>query len=322
VSDPTSQPPLPGRNPAWNPENEPTLPYYEPQPQQPQYGQQPQAPQYGQPPPPYGQQPPAYYAQQPPPGYPNEPGLLPAPAKTRTPWLLAGAIALVVATVGGATVFVVSRAGGDASAGPPVPSGSYTDGLSQPSPEPSDDPTPSDEPTEPPTSEPVPSPTPTEKVRTLKDIDKGLQVYDDVYVELAGGWRKFRGTKYSVTLGAQGRGVAVVLVSPIGYPAASAVPSVVRTMIEVDHLTGVQKGPVKTLRPANSNIASQAQMTFSGRYKQNGGTVSLTGRCTTMTGVESIHNVTVTLCVEARKDDPSATFRDATRMLASVARSI
>jgi hypothetical protein len=41
-----------------------------------------------------------------------------------------------------------------------------------------------------------------------------------------------------------------------------------------------------------------------------------------MTGVESIHNVTVTLCVEARKDDPSATFRDATRMLASVARSI
>jgi hypothetical protein len=84
----------------------------------------------------------------------------------------------------------------------------------------------------------------------------------------------------------------------------------------------VQKGPVKTLRPANSNIASQAQMTFSGRYKQNGGTVSLTGRCTTMTGVESIHNVTVTLCVEARKDDPSATFRDATRMLASVARSI
>jgi hypothetical protein len=93
--------------------------------------------------------------------------------------LLAGAIALVVALVGGATVFVVSRAGGDASAGPPVPSGSYTDGLSQPSPEPSDDPTPSDEPTEAPSSEPVPSPTPTEKVRTLKDIDKGLQVYDD-----------------------------------------------------------------------------------------------------------------------------------------------
>jgi hypothetical protein len=41
-----------------------------------------------------------------------------------------------------------------------------------------------------------------------------------------------------------------------------------------------------------------------------------------MTGVESIHNVTVTLCVAARKDIRAEVFRDATRMLASVARSI
>jgi hypothetical protein len=38
--------------------------------------------------------------------------------------------------------------------------------------------------------------------------------------------------------------------------------------------------------------------------------------------VESIHNVTVTLCVEGRKDDPAAAFRDANQMLASVARFI
>jgi hypothetical protein len=84
----------------------------------------------------------------------------------------------------------------------------------------------------------------------------------------------------------------------------------------------VQKGPVKTLRPANSNIDSQAQMSFTGRLRQNGVSVSLIARCTTMTGVESIHNVTVSVCVESTKDTAETAFRDAARMLASVARSI
>jgi hypothetical protein len=92
--------------------------------------------------------------------------------------------------------------------------------------------------------------------------------------------------------------------------------------IEADHLTGVQMGAVKTLRSAYSNIASQAELSFSRRFKQNGVSMSLVGRCTTMTGVVSIHRATVTLCVEARKDNSDAAFRDATRMLASVARSI
>jgi hypothetical protein len=41
-----------------------------------------------------------------------------------------------------------------------------------------------------------------------------------------------------------------------------------------------------------------------------------------MTGVESIHNVSIMVCVEGRKDDPDAAFRDMPRMLASVTRSI
>jgi hypothetical protein len=313
VSDPTPQPPLPGH--PWNTQNEPTPPYYAQEP--PAYNGQQQPPYYAQ------QPPPQYYAQQPPPGYPAfAPPPPPPPPKNRMPWLLAGVIALVVALVGGTAAVFASRSGGD-SAGSPVPTGSYTDGLSNSSTEPSDEPTSSDEPTQPPPSEPVPSPTPTEQRRTLQDVDKGLKVYDDVYVEPAKGWRKYRSTKYSVGIEAQGRGgAALVIVTPVGYPAASAVPNFVHSMIEADHLTGVQKGAVKTLRPANSNIASQAELSFSGRFKQNGVSVSLAGRCTTMTGVESIHNVTVTLCVEARKDNSAAAFRAATRMLASVARSI
>jgi hypothetical protein len=234
--------------------------------------------------------------------------------------LIAGAVALVVALAGSAGVVVLSRGGGakDDAAASPVPTGSFTDGLTSTEPSYS----PSDEPTDVPSSAPVPSPTPTEKRRTLKDVDRGIAVYDDVYVSPAKGWRKIRAAKYSTALAADGRGIVDVVVTPVGYPAAAAVPSIVNLMIEADHLAGVQKGPVKKLRPANSNIGSQAQMSFSGRFRQNGVTFSLAGRCTTMTGVESIHNVTVTLCVEARKDDPNAAFRDATRMLASVARSI
>lgn len=41
-----------------------------------------------------------------------------------------------------------------------------------------------------------------------------------------------------------------------------------------------------------------------------------------MTGVESVHNVTVTLCVAARKDAQQPVFKDGDRMLASVARSL
>jgi len=228
----------------------------------------------------------------------------------------------VVALIAGAGVFVASRGGGNDAAGP-APTGSYTDGLSSTSPTPTDpsEPTEPTQPTEP-TSEPVPTPTVVEKRRTVKDVDRGIEVYDDVYVELAKGWRKLHTTKYSVTVGAEGRGVAYVIVSPVGYPAAAALPGVVALVKKADNLTGVRTGKVETLKPANSNIGSQARLSFTGRFKQNGATISLAGRCTTMTGVESIHNVTVAVCVEARKDNTAAAFRDATRMLASVARSI
>jgi hypothetical protein len=333
VSDQTSpQPPLPGPHPRPSSDDEPTLPYGIPSQQPPAYYQAPadhwpphsqpyDAPTqggtggpYGSPPHPYGP-PPGHNV---PPGYDAPQGFLlpPPPKRTNKLWLIAAAVALVVALVGSAGVVVLIRGGGaeDDTAASPVPTGSFTDGLTSTEPSP--------EPTDVPSSAPVPSPTPTEKRRTLKDVDRGIAVYDDVYVSPAKGWRKIRAAKYSATLGADGRGGVVVIVTPIGYPAAAAVPGMVDIMIQADHLAGVQKGRVTKLRPANSNIGSQAQMSFSGRFRQNSATISLAGRCTTMTGVESIHNVTVTLCVEARKDDPTAAFRDATRMLASVARSI
>lgn len=69
--------------------------------------------------------------------------------------------------------------------------------------------------------------------------------------------------------------------------------------------------------PATLGIYEGIPLTERGH--QYGGIV---GRCTTMTGVESIHNVTVTVCVEALKDAWDVVLRDANRMLASVARSI
>jgi hypothetical protein len=175
-----------------------------------------------------------------------------------------------------------------------------------------------------PTPTPTPTPPPAERTRTLKDVDQGIKVYDDVYVKPASGWTKGRSTQYSVTLGSRSQAGAVfVMVNPVGYPARVAVAAVAQDLIKADRLAGVRKSSVKTLRPANSNIISQAQLTYSGRYTAaNGGVLSLVAKCTTMTGVESIHNVTVTVCVAARKDAQSAVFSAATRMLASVARSI
>jgi hypothetical protein len=246
--------------------------------------------------------------------------------KGKAGWLLAVAIAVVVALVGGAGAFVLTRAGGDNSARPSPPTATYSDGLSSPSADPSTDPSsepsPTDTPSTVPTPEP-PTPTPTDRRRTLKDVDQGLVVYDDVYVKPATGWRKIHASKYTMSLAPRERGViALVVVNPVGYPAAKAVPILVRDLIALDKLTGVRKGAVKTLTPANSNIGSQAQMSFTARLVQNGVTVRLTARCTTMTGVESIHNVTVSVCIEARPDLADTAFRDANRMLASVARSI
>lgn len=322
MSDPTSQPP------AWNPDNEPTRAYPVPPAQplsQPQY--------YGQPPqhsgqPPYYDQPPTqpqYYGQPPmqPPHDSQEPGYhLPPPRKNKTGWLIAAAIAVVVSLIGGVGVFVLTRSDGNASAESPLPTATYSDGLSSPDPSTQPSATPTDTPTTVPT--PTPTPTPTERRRTLKDVDQGIKVYDDVYVKPATGWRKDRSTQYSVTLSSRSRAGAVfVMVNPVGYPARVAVSAVAADLIKADRLTGVRKSSVKTLSPANSNIDNQAQLTYSGRYTTSGGGVlSLVARCTTMTGVESIHNVTVTLCVAARKDDQTAVFRDGTRMLASVAKSI
>ena len=325
--------------PAWNPEN-PQPPYVAPPPQPPQYGSPPpqygaptpQSPQYGAPPPQpqYGGPPPQpqygtppqqpYYGQ---PHQPPQHGHHQQPAKRKVPWLLAGGIALALALIGGAGILLATRGGDEAAAGDPMPTATYSDGLTTGSPSPTQIPSP----TAPPSYTPEPTPTPVpspERRRTLRDIDEGIKVYDDVYVKPATGWRKDRSTQYSVALGARNRpGAVMVVVSPVGYPARVAVGSVAQALITADHLKGVRKGPAKAVSPANSNIGSQAQLSYSGRYTAaNGAVFSLVAKCTTMTGVESIHNVTVTLCVAARKDAQEAVFRDGDRMLASVARSI
>jgi hypothetical protein len=325
---PLSQPePYGGQRPPNNPQQQ--VPW-----QQPPSGQQPSAsyqqPQqaYQQPQQTYSQtqqgyqQPQAYYGQQErqymaPGGYHGgQP-----PVKSRKSWLLAGAVALVVALVGGAGAVMLTRSGGDDEAGTPAPTGSYTDGLAStaPSSEPTE--TPSTSPSAEPT--PTPSPTPTERRRTLKDVDKGIQVYDDVFVNPASGWSKYRQTKTALVLKSASRDALVFVgVDPVGYPAAKAAATGAEVLIDGDHLTGVRKAPVKTLRPANSNIDNQAELSYSAVYRKNGVSASLVGRCTAMTGVESIHNVTVVVCVEARKDSRDAAFRATSRMLASVARSI
>lgn len=299
--------------PAWNPENDPTRPYGAPPPPPPQYGVPPQQPPYGAPPqqPQYGappQQP--YYGQQ----------QYQQPARSKVPWLVAG-IALVLALIGGAGVLLATRGSDENAVGGPMPTATYSDGLTSESPSPT---APSYTPMPPTSPEPTRTfATPQERRRTLKDIDQGLKVYDDVYVKPAPGWRKEHQEKYSVSLLAPGRGAAYVIVSPIAYRADKAATQAADTVINIDHWVGARKEPVETVTPANSNIATQAQIALSGRiHTKTGGSISMVARCTVMTGVESIHNVTVVFCVEGRKDDPNAAYKDMPRMLASIARSI
>ena len=317
--------------PAWTPENDPNRPYGAPPPPPhsaplPQYAARP--PQYGEPaqynqPPQYGGQPPQYGAPPPHqlhPGGPQYPPPHQPPARRKTLWLLAGAVTLVFALVAGTVVVLTTRGSGDAAVGGPMPTATYSDRVTS-----SETPSPTAPPLYTPEPAPTPTPTPTpERRRTLRDIDQGIQVYADVYVNPVSGWRKDRRTtKYSVDVASSTKhGVVIVLVNPIGYQAATAVRLVTRRLVEADGLTAVRMNPVKSLSPANSNIAGQARMDFSGRWAKNGAVISIVGRCTTMTGVESIHNVTVTVCVEALKADWDVVLRDANRMLASVARSI
>jgi hypothetical protein len=302
--------------PAWTPETDPNRPYGAPPPPPrtaplPQYATRP--PQYATRPPQYGEL--AQYTQPPQHGAPPPPHQ--PPAKRKTLWLLAGAVTLVLALVAGTVVVLTTRGSGDAAVGGPMPTATYPDGVTS-----SETPSPTAPPSY--TPEPALTPTPTpDRRRTLRDIDQGIQVSDDVYVNPVSGWRKDRRTKYSVDVASPTKhGVVIVLVNPIGYPATTAVRSDTRQLVETDRLTAVRMNSVKSLSPANANIAGQARMDFSGRYANNGAVISIVGRCTTMTGVESIHNVTVTVCVEALKDAWDVVLTDANRMLASVARSI
>ncbi|MGW6197151.1 hypothetical protein ACWF0M_13490 [Kribbella sp. NPDC055110] len=315
-----NEPPQPGQSPQY-PGQSPQYPG-----QSPQYGNQ--SPQYGGQSPQYGTQPLQYAGQsphghQPPPYGPGPGSHQPTGGRSKGPWLLVGAVGVVVALVAGAVVLLTTRGDDTADAGAPIPTATFTDGVATPTASPS-----TEDPSATPSTTPAPSytpkPTPAERRRTLKDVDKGIQVYDDVYVEPAAGWKKSRATTYSVTLGATTKaGAAMVVVSPAGIAPRTAVATVARALIKADHLKAAKLGPVRTVSPANSNIGAQAEMTYSGRYTAPDGAVfSLVARCTTMTGVESIHNVTVTLCVAARKDAQKSVFKDGARMLASVARSI
>lgn len=284
----------------WGSGNEPTIPYGTP------------------PPPRHAAPPPAWYAAPPP----------PPPPRKRNGWLVGGIAAFVVALVGagGAVILATSGSGRDlstppatttpsetevpssapSSSGPsstaPVPSGSFSDGLT--------------------TGKPTTTPTPAEKQRTLRDVDRGAHVYDDVYVEPVKGWTRFKKSKYTMSFTAYRKGFFVVYVDPVGYSARTGVTAFVTGLAKAENMAGVRKGRVQTLPPANSNISEQATVSFSGRARSSEVTLSLVGRCTTMTGVESIHNVTVTACIMTFKDDPDAALADGRKMLASVARSI
>ncbi|NUR97003.1 MAG: hypothetical protein HOV67_17320 [Kribbellaceae bacterium] len=287
------------------------LPYAAP-PHQPQYGQ-PQQPYQGNPQQPYYAHPQQPYHGQPPGPRPRTSG--------KPPWFVVAAVVLVVALVGGLVAFLATRGNDEAAAGDPLPTATYSDGLTGSS---SPSPTDSVSPTAPPAYTPDPTPTPTpERRRTLKDLDKGLLVYDDVYVDPLSGWTKVWQSKYGLVLRSKALGAVVtVIVAPVGYPSATNVVAVTDGLNRGAKLTSVRKAPVKTLRPSNSNIAEQAELSFTGRLKSGGVTVSVAGRCTSMTGVDSIHNVTVSFCVEVRRDLKDSVFRDGDRMLDSVARSI
>lgn len=310
------QPPQYGTRPpqygAQSPQHSAKAPQYR---QPPQYGTQP--PQYGAHPPQYGAVPP----HQPFPGGPQYPPPHRPPAKRKTTWLLVGAVTLVLALVAGTVAVLTTRGSDDVAVGGPMPTATYSDGVTSGE-------TPS--PTAPPsyTPEPAPTPTPTrtatpERRRTLKDIDKGIEVYDDVFVNPAPGFKKIHESTYSVSLLAEGRAAAYVIVSPVAYPARTFVGAAADEVIKIDHWVSPKKGAIKTMSPANSNIDNQAQISLSGRiHLKSGGSVSMVARCVAMTGVESIHNVSVVLCVEGPQSNPDAAYRDMPRMLASVARSI
>jgi hypothetical protein len=165
-----------------------------------------------------------------------------------------GAVTLVFARVAGTVVVLTTRGSGDAAVGGPMPTATYSDGVTS-----SETPSPTAPPsyTREPALTPTPTPTP-ERRRTLRDIDQSIQVYDDVYVNPASGWRKDRRTTYSVDVASPTKpGVVIVLVNPIGYPATTAVRSVTRQLVEADRLTAVRMNPVKS--SARRTRTSQAR---------------------------------------------------------------
>ncbi|HWD80398.1 MAG TPA: hypothetical protein VG497_15985 [Kribbella sp.] len=265
---------------------------------------------------------------------PQYPGNHQPPNKSsKVPRLLIGAVVTVLALVAGTVAFVATRPGEKVNTGAPPPQPTSQPAPTEPQattdpattgPATTDPATTDPATTEPPTTDPSPPQAAGERRRTLKDIDVGILVYDDIYVAPAPGWRQTFRTEHSVTVArVNSAGLADIAVSPAGWPARLGVAQAVKEMIDADHLEGAEKGAVHTMPPANSNVLAQAEQSYTGRITTKDGVVfSFAGRCTTMTGVESVHNVTVTLCAVVRADLQKAVFKDADRMLATLARSI
>lgn len=165
--------------------------------------------------------------------------------------------------------------------------------------------------------------TPSSTPSASPDDDPGLPVYDGIRVTPADGWKRTRKERRVLVLTAPGKGAFTVNVATVGVEARTALPLVVDQLIRDDGLTAVRKGEVLTVKPTFSTIASQALMDYSGRIQLDSGvSVTINARCTTMTGVESDHEVTVTSCLTAVRSDWEAALEDSSGMFASVARSI
>lgn len=224
----------------------------------------------------------------------------PPPRSIPKTWLIGAGATLAAALLG--TVGAVAAFGGD---------GSEPESRLAVTPSESASPVPSD-----PTS---PSPSASQN----DPVDSGLLVFDDVYVKPADGWKRTKKERRVLALSAPDKGAFTVNVATVGVEATTALPLVVDQLIRDDGLTAVRKGEVLSVRPAFSNIASQALMDYSGRVQLDSGvSVTISARCTTMTGVESIHEVTVTSCLTAVRADWQEALEDSAGMFASVARSI
>ena len=164
---------------------------------------------------------------------------------------------------------------------------------------------------------------PSRNPRQQPDVDRGTGIARGVFVEVADGWQPETPSYMMMRATSFERGASVTFsVSQQPMPSRPLLRPDAEAFAELDQISGLEVGAVRSMPAPNLNIVEAASVAFTGRRTMDDITYSLSGECIRLRGAPAVNDVSASICWAAYVQDIDTVRPEVQQMIASLARSI